>query len=135
MAVLQWSQELSVRVSSLDAQHQTMIALVNELHDAVSTGRPRLFVDAAIEKLIEYTREHFSFEERCLLTACYRRFEHHQCEHGELAAKVDALHWRHRAGDASAAAELVEVLTRWIDRHLRGSDRSYTEDLIRIGAV
>lgn len=133
MSVLQWSQELSVRVPSLDAQHQTMIALVNELHDAVTGGRPRLFIDAAIEKVIEYTREHFAYEESCLLRTCYQRFERHQCEHGELAAKVDTLQWRHRAGDETAAAELVEVLTQWVERHLQGSDRSYADHLVRSG--
>ncbi|KAB2925926.1 MAG: bacteriohemerythrin [Bacteroidetes bacterium] len=133
MAVLQWSQDLSVRVPSLDAQHQTMIALINELHDAVTGGRPRLFVDAAIEKVVEYTREHFSFEENCLLKACYQRFEHHQCEHSELAAKLDLLRWRHRNGDDAAGTELVETLTTWVHRHIRGSDRSYAGHLVRSG--
>ncbi|MGI6102630.1 MAG: hypothetical protein ACOYET_09155 [Bacillota bacterium] len=41
MALIQWSDELSVGVRELDAQHQRLIQMINELNEAMLQGKAR----------------------------------------------------------------------------------------------
>ena len=35
MALIEWSDDLSVKVKELDVQHQKLIAMINDLNDAM----------------------------------------------------------------------------------------------------
>lgn len=41
MALIHWSDALTVRVDTLDDQHRQLVAYINELHDAVRQGTRR----------------------------------------------------------------------------------------------
>ena len=39
MALLTWTTEYSVAVEAIDKQHQKLFAMLNELHDAMKSGK------------------------------------------------------------------------------------------------
>ena len=39
MSIIQWDESLSVKVKEIDAQHQKLINLLNELFDAMRVGK------------------------------------------------------------------------------------------------
>jgi hemerythrin len=41
MPYLEWKDALSIGIKSIDEQHQQLVALVNDLHDAAQAGDQR----------------------------------------------------------------------------------------------
>ncbi len=49
MALIEWSQDLSVNVEKADTHHKKLISMINSLHDAMQEGQ-------STEVLIKYCR-------------------------------------------------------------------------------
>ena len=65
MALIQWSDELSDGVRELDAQHQRLIQMINELNDAMLQGKGKDALSEVIAGLHQYARTHFASEALC----------------------------------------------------------------------
>ena len=63
MALIVWSDKLSVGIRSIDAQHGILVDTVNELHDAMLKGQAKSLTEPLLRNLMAYTRDHFSAEE------------------------------------------------------------------------
>ncbi|MCC6132451.1 MAG: hemerythrin, partial [Acidobacteria bacterium] len=55
MSLITWSDELSVGVSAFDNQHKRLVALINELHDAMSAGKGSKVLGKILSELADYT--------------------------------------------------------------------------------
>ena len=63
MALIPWTEELSVGIPAIDEQHQKLITLINELHRAIESGKGHEKLERIVDELLVYTREHFGYEE------------------------------------------------------------------------
>ncbi len=66
MGYIEWTQDLSVGVPELDAQHQRWIGMINELHDTLLHGDAEDLVAITgrmLRAMGEYVEEHFRTEE------------------------------------------------------------------------
>ncbi|MCA9557536.1 MAG: hemerythrin domain-containing protein, partial [Myxococcales bacterium] len=63
MALFEWSDDYSVKVPSIDAQHKQLVGLLNELHDGMFSGAGMAHLESVLGGLIEYTAHHFAHEE------------------------------------------------------------------------
>ena len=63
MALVTWTDNLSVGVELIDNQHTVLFNTINELHDAMMKGQGRAKVGELLGMLLAYTRNHFSAEE------------------------------------------------------------------------
>lgn len=61
-----WNDRISVGVETIDADHKKLIAMVNDLYDAILAGCGRKKLDSLLDHLIDYTRYHFAREEKLL---------------------------------------------------------------------
>ena len=48
---VEWSDDLSVGIEEIDVQHQVLVRLINEMHEAIG-GRPRQLGFLAIHDLV-----------------------------------------------------------------------------------
>jgi len=62
---------LSVNIQSIDEQHKKLVALVNNLNDAMSSGKGQLIMGKILDDLVAYTKTHFATEERLMTTHTY----------------------------------------------------------------
>jgi len=69
MALLNWSKEYSVEVQSIDKQHQKLFDMLNDLHDAMKSGRGVQVGPAILKGLVKYAGEHFADEEKMMVRA------------------------------------------------------------------
>jgi hemerythrin len=61
--ILPWKQAYSVGVTNFDGHHWELVRLINEVHEAMATGRSREILDYALARLIKYAAYHFRAEE------------------------------------------------------------------------
>ena len=73
MALMVWDNSFSVNVKEIDAQHQKLIALINDLHDAMKTGKAKDVLGKILSDLTDYTVYHFGNEERLSRRTAIRR--------------------------------------------------------------
>lgn len=134
MEVAIWNDKYSVGSELLDGQHKTLFRLVNELHDAMMTGRTRNIMDATLDRLIRYTETHFKEEEREMAAGNFPGLAAHKKEHEDLTNKVKALQASFREGSVVIGLEVMNFLTTWLSHHILESDHKYAPYLKRPAA-
>ena len=121
-ALMPWTDDLRIGVRAMDEQHRVLVGLINQVHR--SAGHDRAATGQVLSALAEYTKVHFSAEERLMREHGYPDFDGHEQRHHDLLAKVEQTFDRYRAGD-DVGAELLAFLKEWLRHHILKSDRKY----------
>jgi hemerythrin len=130
MSVLEWTPELETGVFEIDLQHRSLVAIANQLHDAIRAGRAGRTVEWMLEELALYTRFHFETEEAYMRRYGLDNQERHRVEHGELLSAIKRFRRKLKAGDDRVQDDVLEFLSRWLDQHLRGADRQFGAEVL-----
>ncbi len=125
MPLIQWNDSLSVGVRTIDAQHRKLVDTLNELHHAMLGGQARQITGAILEKLLQYTRDHFSAEEAMMATAAYPGLEEHKLRHIDLTRQVEGYIARFQHGEITLNLHLMHFLRDWLTQHIQQEDRGY----------
>jgi len=125
MTLLEWSDDLSVGVPELDAQHQKLIQLLNELNDGLKDGSAKSKLDLILTELTSYTALHFTTEERWMADTGYPGLATQQAEHGALLKQVNQFQADYDAGTAFVSIKLMSFLSSWVRHHILKEDMSY----------
>jgi hemerythrin-like metal-binding protein len=128
-----WTDQYSVGIARIDAEHQKLIGLVNDLYSAMLGGRGKDIVGHTLDGLADYTKSHFVNEERLLRIHSYPEFETHKAEHDKLIRQVKHLQDEHRAGKAVISMDVMRFLQHWLVDHIVGVDKKYTAHLQTAG--
>ena len=132
MSLLQWDENLSVGVEQFDREHRKLIAIMNELFDAIQTGHAELVLGPILVRLVDYTMTHFSNEERAMREAGYEGLAEHKALHDELIRRVAEVQRHYREGAASVVStELMDFLKNWLIGHIQIEDKQYAPVLAR----
>jgi len=127
MAYFEWAEDMVVDRGEIDADHQHLVDLVNRLHTETSRGEGRQIVDALLDELVSYTREHFAREERLMVAHGYARVDEHGRQHRALIGDLDKLVRTHAQGSITTAAQVSLLLRDWLSLHIRRTDRELRE--------
>lgn len=123
--LIAWTRELSVGVDEIDAQHKTLVDLINQLHHAIMQHRAGGEATAILDRLIEYTRIHFAVEESLMRLFDYPDYEQHKASHEALIEEVNRLHARVVNDGKPVTFELLHFLKRWLTEHIMAEDQLY----------
>lgn len=130
MTAVEWTDEMSVGVASLDAHHQTLVGLLNQLHEVIRRNDAQQVVGKVLGELIRYTYYHFGEEERLLESAGYADLDAHRQSHRSIAERVREMEEEWEANSRSViAAEVFEFLADWLIHHIRNEDMRYRATL------
>ena len=127
MAVIKWNESLSVKIASIDAQHQKLVELLNTFYDNISKGTHKDKMLSLIGELKEYTVNHFSTEEKYMKQTAYPDSVAHMAEHKKFIASVLNFEERYKSGKMLLSIEVTNFLKDWISNHITGTDKKYTE--------
>lgn len=133
MALFEWQDDYSVKVPSIDAQHRTLVQMLNELHDGMTGGAAAEVLSSLLDRLADYTVKHFAYEEELFAQTGFPQAPQHIAEHQALVAKVVALKAKHAAHQVSITMDLMRFLKDWLIRHILGSDKAYSGHLVERG--
>jgi|WetSurMetagenome_2_1015567.scaffolds.fasta_scaffold753918_1 hemerythrin len=125
MPVIQWNQNLSVGVPEIDKQHQRLIKLINDLHEAMLSGKGNDASLNIVRELIAYTKTHFNYEIGQLELVKYPDLINHKAAHAALIKKVEEFAEKVQKGQPGVAVQLSTFLGDWLKTHIMGTDRKY----------
>ena len=124
--MIKWDDSLSVNVGVIDAQHQKLVKMINELNDAMRVGKSRDVLGGIVTGLVSYAGVHFSTEERYFDQFKYSETDAHKAEHSAFALKVDDFSQKFRQGQIGLSIELMDFLSDWLGKHIKGVDKKYS---------
>lgn len=125
MAIFEWNENLRTGIETIDAQHKKLVALVNELHEAMRNRKGREVLGHVIEELRNYTGYHFSTEERAFERYGYPQAAEHKQRHADLVRQLEELAGRHERGEITLSISTLEFLIEWVTTHIMKADMAY----------
>ena len=129
MAVMQWSEKMSVGIPELDADHKQLIRVINQLAtDANAAGRLGA-VRQSLFALLRYAEFHFAREEKVMAACRHFGIEEHKREHRDFVDRIGELNRRFdQDPDGSAQVvneDLLQFLQDWLNHHILIEDKAY----------
>lgn len=125
MALVNWSDQLSVNIRQIDEQHKKLVSMLNELHDAMLNGKGRDVLSQILDGLAEYTVTHFATEENLMKKYNYPGYVNHKAEHDRFVEKVSEFKEKLSQGQLTLTMEVLNFLKDWLTSHIMGSDKKY----------
>ena len=133
MALIEWTEDLSTNIGSIDEQHKKLISFINVLHEAMKAGKGQEVLGEVLNELAAYTITHFSNEERLMATFGFPGYALHKKEHEGFTQKVLKLNDNFKCGKYLITVEIMQFLKEWLITHIRGTDQKYAPFLISKG--
>jgi hemerythrin len=130
---IEWSDVLSVGIDEIDAQHQVLVDLVNEMHEAIHARHGSEAVQDVLGKLADYTKIHFAVEESLMRILGYPGYEEHKAQHEELIHSMVDLQHKVETGKTAIGFELMHFLKIWLTKHIMESDQQYSHFFMEAG--
>lgn len=128
-AIFPWLEKYSVGIPQIDAQHQGLIRLINDLHAAMAAGQGKQVVGKILDDLVRYTEVHFRSEEDFMRQKAYSKLVAHQAIHKTLTAQVVDLRQKYASGKLMLTLEVMQFLKSWLADHIMGHDHQYAAEL------
>lgn len=123
MDLIKLEDNLKLNITEIDSQHETLINLVNEIHEAMLQGAGKADLDRLLSQLLEHTRSHFSYEEELMSSYSYAEYETHKSEHNRLMEHLEDLVVRYHSGELLLSFAIVLELKGWATIHIEKSDK------------
>ena len=123
-----WKDAYSVGISRIDTQHKGLVRLINELHAAMLACRAKQVLYPIVDELVDYTLQHFAFEESMMRQLGYSALLEHQQLHQKITSQVYELRDKFRAGKITIPIEAVKAL---LSDHILSADMAYSRELVK----
>ena len=122
MARIILSTDMLVGIELIDEQHRSLVALFNNLIDRLNEGLSEAERDDTVGRLFEYTKYHFTAEERIMESCGYATRHVHGKQHDAFVMNLKDLA-RNRELSQESLVELAQFLSKWIQHHILIADK------------
>lgn len=125
--LIDWNNELSIGIKEIDAQHKTLVDLLNKMHEAIREKHASEVVLDILDELILYTQTHFATEEALMGILGYEQSEAHKHNHQKLVDQV--LDFKNRVVNEHGSVNftLMHFLKQWLIHHIMEDDKAFGE--------
>lgn len=125
MALMTWSDAMSVGIKEIDNQHRQLIDIINSLAEAMRNRKSNEEMGRILGELSRYTLNHFSLEERYFRQFGYPDTAAHVEQHKAFIAKVGGFQSDFASGKLAISIEIMNFLSDWLVKHIKGTDKLY----------
>lgn len=129
MPMMEWNDALRLGHSAIDRDHQKLVALLNDLSDAMEEGHGMDVCGSVLAQLIAYTKTHFAMEEQLMSAHHYPAESAHREEHARLVQEVVAFQAEFEAKTSILSVSLLHFLRKWLTHHILESDKALARAL------
>lgn len=120
-----WNPQFETGIPEIDTQHKRIVVLVNQMREA-KLNKDMDAVASVITEMVDYTISHFAFEEVLMEDSGYRFLRAHKRVHELFTQRIPEFQARFAAGE-DITEELHNMLSHWLDNHIRGEDQGYVK--------
>jgi hemerythrin len=128
-----FDEEVASGFRSLDGEHHMQLDLLTALRRAILDGRDRLDIDEIFDRLIDYTKLHFTSEQLLMRLHQYPLYQEHVDDHDATVERLADLRAEYLAGNDEVTLNSVDELAEWLVGHIRSADRALGYFLVRVG--
>lgn len=125
---VEWTDEMSVGIDTIDADHKRLIELLNSYMDAVDNDEGAFVFTDIFHGFLDYTAYHFAREEDIMAAAQYGGLKAHHQSHMDI---IEQLEFMHENVMMSVSAELQdaerEFFQNWLRKHIQIEDQAYSK--------
>jgi hemerythrin-like metal-binding protein len=100
--------------------------MINELHDAMKSGKGKDVMGRILSGLISYTDTHFKAEEKYFAQFKYPDAAAHMKEHAAFVKKVTEFQIDFEGGRLTVSIDTLYFLRDWLQGHIKGTDKKYS---------
>ena len=133
---MEWAENLSVGVDSIDGQHKELIKKTNEFTQAMKAGSGKQEVLKIMDFLAQYVVTHFRDEEALQIRSNYPKYQEHRKIHMDFIADVERMRKEIEGSGMTVATNLMvgSTLSNWLITHITRHDRELGAYIRNIGA-
>ncbi|MDR0452273.1 MAG: bacteriohemerythrin [Treponema sp.] len=125
--LVEWDDKYSVGIALIDDQHKELVRLTNELYLGCRAGddESKDFFLKAVRSVLDYTKFHFSAEEKLMGTIKYPKYAEHKKEHEDFVREMVNDVKSFQDGKKFVPNNFVRYLKDWVLSHIAISDILY----------
>jgi hemerythrin-like metal-binding protein len=124
---ISWQESYQCGHPVIDAQHQKIFGMCNELIQALSLNASKFDMEFQLAIVVDHISEHFCTEEAMLARTKNRLFASHQAHHRALLARAIRLRDQYLKDEASAKEVVGFIAHQVIANHILHEDRKWVE--------
>ncbi len=130
---IQFTDDLKTYIVSIDAQHQELFRVTNELLEACREGKGVERISEVINFLDNYVKTHFKNEENYMLKYNYPGYDFHKIQHEFFIKKsMEMKEYLDKHGATlSFTINVSNTIVNWLVNHIRQVDREMANFLKR----
>jgi hemerythrin len=122
MKFLEWNEQYSVGVDSVDYEHQNLIDMINMIYAELGDKRDIAEIEKAMGDVHAEICAHFALEERLMREADYAEYYAHKNDHEELLDQIRYMMDVISADPERALDLLSDQLGDWFTKHFATFD-------------
>lgn len=130
--IIQWEEGFSVGVKEIDEQHKELVAILDDLYNAMLKAKGKEILEVTLQRLTDYTAKHFAMEERLFKKYNYPEARAHKAEHDAMLRKLTKFKKEHKRGEL-VGVDLMNFLKDWFINHLQTTDYRYVPFFKEVG--
>ena len=130
MALFDWKNDYSVGVFNMDSHHKKLFDIINELHEGMKEGKGAEAAEHSIKELLDYTKYHFSEEEKMMEQVGYSGLSAQKTAHKIFISRIEDFKEEADRGMAVfVSSKLVNTAMDWLKQHILTMDKQYQEEM------
>ena len=120
--LVEWRDEFSLGIPSVDLEHRELIELINELYLRHQEKSLKVTVLDFLGELFARISSHFALEERIMHDRQYDQYVQHKAEHERLLDEIRDFMDDYETTETFEEALLGRFLEFWFTEHFRTHD-------------
>ena len=122
-----WNKAFETGITKIDIQHKVIVKILNELYDIIIGNEQEEKINEIIHELIQYTKYHFSEEEKLFEKYNYIEKVEHEKEHENFVEEIKTVVSQMNTDKGMVAIELLNFLKDWLTEHIMVTDQKYVK--------
>ncbi len=122
MALIEWKDEFSVGVPDVDYKHQKLIALINDLNEAMSSDNSEVTVMDFLGEIYAHVSAHFALEEKIMRERKYDHYAEHKADHEALLDELRDIMDDYEENAYFSDDTFANAVGSWFPDHFKSRD-------------
>ena len=123
MQWIPWENALTTGCAVLDADHQPLVDLFNQLAASVIQKKDKAVCIELLDEIIQHAKTHFDFEEQLMAEHRYSKAELHAAEHVRLVRQAAKFMVKFEEGSPGSHIDVIHFPEDWLTFHILGADK------------